>query len=173
MLLHTFIFASLFAQPQFPSDPHVLVRNWVFFYHKEGSILNCFLKFLLFSPQSTGNSISTFQLFHFDTVTLFFCLSLYLSFFFFATYPTFFLFPIAILAFSLSLVEQNQGKVLHESFKIFSVHFLMWRWPYYLWWFPSFLHRWCNLEEVHRQVVKNWLLLFSKLASMGSLLSWK
>lgn len=86
----------------------------MFFYHKE-FILNCFLKFLHVPfPQSTGNSISTFQLFHFDTVTYFFAF-VCIRPFFFATHPTFFLFPIAALTFSLPLVEQNQGYYMKLS----------------------------------------------------------
>lgn len=73
--------------------------------------------------QNDGNSIYTFQLFHFDTVTLLFCLCI--CPFFFATHPTFFQFPIAVLTLNLPLIEQNQGEIVHESFKIFSVHFLM------------------------------------------------
>lgn len=51
------------------------------FYCKRGS-LSRFVKFLHFFPPNAGNKIATFQLFHFDTVTLLgFCLCLYLCLF--------------------------------------------------------------------------------------------
>lgn len=153
---HPSSFPLEFPQLRIPSNPHAPVRNSKSFLLSWG----CVCVSWTVSWNSSIVFPGLFPLFSyiiFDAVSLLICrLCLYLClFFFFATNPTFFLFPTAVLALNLALVEQNQGEILHETFKIFSSRFLIWRWSYYLRRFPSFLHRWRNLKGGCREVVKN------------------